>query len=117
MLESVQSFFSQHLFAWETIALSIFFILFIVYVRKKIFLRPKKRVSAIKEQTPSSPTIITSQDIKAIAGEDVLATQLDLARAYIELNKKKIAKQILSHVIQHGNENLKDAAQKLWVSL
>ena len=57
--------------------------------------------------------MLTSHDIKAIAGDDVITTQLDLARAYIEMGKKKIAQQLLQHVTQHGNETQKQEAQQL----
>ena len=60
-------------------------------------------------------TSISSSDIKAIAGDDVCATQLDLARAYIEMGKQKIAKQILDHVIKNGNEIQQQLAERLLV--
>ena len=64
-----------------------------------------------------SPLIITSHDIKAIAGDDIITTQLDLARAYIEIGKKKLAKKILDHVSRHGNSNQQHAAQALMMNL
>ncbi len=70
--------------------------------------RPDAKKSAI---------IITSQDIRAIAGDDVLTTQLDLARAYIEIGKKKLAKKILDHVVQHGNLRQKQVAQHLMMGM
>ena len=63
-----------------------------------------------REEIKKSAIIITSQDIRAIAGDDVLTTQLDLARAYIEIGKKKLAKKILDHVAQHGNLRQKQVA-------
>lgn len=70
-----------------------------------------------KEETKKSAIIITSQDIRAIAGDDVLTTQLDLARAYIEIGKKKLAKKILDHVVQHGNLSQKQLAQRLMMNI
>lgn len=64
-----------------------------------------------------SKIIITSQDIRAIAGEDVMHTQLDLAKAYIELGKNKLAKKILQHVLQNGNTDHKKAAEQLIANL
>ncbi|MBV8802271.1 MAG: hypothetical protein JO131_04785, partial [Gammaproteobacteria bacterium] len=61
-------------------------------------------------------TVITSKDIRAIAGDDMMVTQLDLARAYIELGKKKLAKQILDHVIKHGNPSQQQSARQLMAS-
>jgi len=46
-------------------------------------------------------------DLSAIAGDDVIATQLDLARAYIETDKKTLAKDILTSIVVQG-----DAAQQ-----
>lgn len=57
------------------------------------------------------------QDMQAIAGDDVFTTQLDLARAYIELGHQKLAKQILEHVINQGDDNQKQAAQALLSTL
>src|SRR5688572_29003856 len=69
------------------------------------FVRKKQGSKKIPKPATSRPSnrILTSQDIRAISGEDVMATQLDLARAYIEMGKKSLAKQILQHVTQHGN--------------
>lgn len=72
---------------------------FLAYL-KNLF-KAKKPEPILASVKPS--LIITSQDIKAIAGEDIMATQLDLAQAYIELDKKKLAKKILDHVVEHGN--------------
>jgi FimV-like protein len=71
--------------------------------------------SRFRENDTAEPksTILTSHDIRAIAGDDVLITQLDLARAYIELGKKKLAKQILEHVLRNGNSAHKQAAEQL----
>lgn len=56
---------------------------------------------------------ITSSDISAIAGEDVLATQLDLARAYIETGRKQLAKKILEYVVQQGSDAQRSEARIL----
>ena len=59
------------------------------------------------------PLVITSSDISAIAGEDTIATQLDLARAYIETGKTQLAKKILSHALQKGSAIQRQEAQAL----
>jgi FimV-like protein len=61
----------------------------------------------------SSSFIITSNDITAIAGDDVIATQLDLARAYIETGRKQLAKKILEYVLAQGSVTQKNEAEKL----
>lgn len=53
------------------------------------------------------------EDFSAIAGDDVVVTQLDLARAYIETDKKLLAKQMLESVIAQGNAIQKNEAQRL----
>lgn len=57
------------------------------------------------------PDVIT--DFSTIAGEDIIATQLDLARAYIETNNKPMAKNILKTVIYQGNPSQKEEARSL----
>lgn len=56
---------------------------------------------------------ITSQDIRAIAGDDIMTTQLDLGRAYIEMGKKQLAKKILTHVFENGTDLHKLEADRL----
>lgn len=60
---------------------------------------------------------INKEDIQAIAGDDEIATQLDLARAYIEMDQKALAKDILQHVAQHGNVLQQQVAKKLHAEL
>lgn len=110
------------------IAHPVFFIeltLAIIITIIGLFLFKKQRPAQTTVVVPSSkpdtlkksPIIITSQDIKAIAGDDIITTQLDLARAYIEIGKKKLAKKILGHVTQHGNSTQQQAAQSLMMNL
>lgn len=63
-----------------------------------------------KTSSPS-PQVVT--DLSAIAGDDVIATQLDLARAYIETNNKQIAKKILKTVVDQGSKTQQDEARTL----
>lgn len=96
----------------------IFIIFFCVFLTKKWikFFEKKNMVNKINSLKKVN-TIITSRDIRAIAGEDVITTQLDLARAYIELGKEKLAKKILDHVIQHGDSHQQESAQQLLTKL
>lgn len=71
----------------------------------------KKQISTSSKQ-PSSLTV-TSNDISAIAGDDVLSTQLDLGRAYIETGRKHLAKKILEHVAEQGSDVQQTEARKL----
>ncbi|TAK71526.1 MAG: hypothetical protein EPO11_11215 [Gammaproteobacteria bacterium] len=71
---------------------------------------PPPMVNAIRK---SKPLTITSQDFSAIAGDDVVATQLDLARAYIETGRKLLAKKILEHVVEQGTDVQQNEARTL----
>ena len=52
-------------------------------------------------------------DYAAIAGDDILATQLDLARAYIEIDNKTSAKKILDSILSKGSHSQQEEAQRL----
>jgi FimV-like protein len=52
-------------------------------------------------------------DMTAIAGDDVLTTQLDLAKAFIETNKSKAARGILKKVAKRGSAAQKAEAKQL----
>ena len=56
---------------------------------------------------------IVSKDFSAIAGDNVFATQLDLARAYIETGKKVLATNILHDVLAQGSYSQKQEAAQL----
>jgi FimV-like protein len=84
-----------------------------IYFKKKRLIKVAQKPVSIQK----SNVVITSQDIKAIAGEDMLDTQLDLARAYIEIGKIRLAKKILDHVAQHGNSGQQRAAYQLMTTL
>lgn len=58
-----------------------------------------------------------SFDVQAFAGEDPITTQLDLVRAYLEMDKKDAAKEVLQSVIRHGSPSQKDEATRLIAQL
>lgn len=60
-----------------------------------------------------APSIRLDNDITPIAGDDVMATQLDLARAYIELNNVDSARAILKLVLDQGTHYQKASAKAL----
>jgi FimV-like protein len=55
----------------------------------------------------------TDGELQAIAGDDLIATQLDLARAYIETANADLAKSILKKVLKQGNKGQQDEAREL----
>jgi FimV-like protein len=115
-LEIIWLTVSSHILFFVELFLAIVILISLFFFKKQ---KPIQPASLPKEQDTVSkvPTIITSQDIRAIAGDNVLTTQLDLARAYIEIGKKKLAKKILEHVIENGNLGQRQAAQKLMMIL
>jgi FimV-like protein len=77
-----------------------------------------KTVNTVPEAKSASKNFtISSKDIETIAGDDVLTTQLDLARAYIETERKKLAHSILNNVMQHGNVEQQQEAKRLLANL
>ena len=95
--------------------LPVLYVILILLVVLLIVVIPTKKSEKKAElkPTPKAPHIITSQDIKAIAGDDEIVTQLDLARAYIEMDKKIMAQQLLQYVMQHGNPTQQQEARQL----
>lgn len=63
--------------------------------------------------TKASDESAHNKDIAAIAGDNLIATQLDLARAYIELNQKNKAKKILNNVAKQGSHAQQKEARML----
>lgn len=86
---------------------------------------PKETRTTSASSTPRKPrkvsekTILseTLNDVHAISGEDPVATQLDLAKAYIESDKGPLAKIILSAVIRDGHSPYQEEAQRLLRSI
>jgi FimV-like protein len=70
-------------------------------------------VVASQGHEPSPAAFASDTDINTIAGGDKVATQLDLARAYVEMDKKKMAKPILDSVLKNGNAQQKTIARRL----
>lgn len=61
--------------------------------------RPAKK-NASKTVFAETPVI----DFDAIAGDDVITTQLDLARALIEAGRSESAKSILQTIVSQGSQ-------------
>jgi FimV-like protein len=69
----------------------------------------QKKSPVLKKENP--------QDINAIAGDDVMSTQLDLAKAYIEMDRKKMAKKMLQKVEKQGSSTQQRQARQLLEAL
>lgn len=77
-------------------------------------LKPRRitaaKIISLKEQKQEEAH---AKHISAIAGDDVMSTQLDLARAFIETGKTHSAKDILDVVIANGSGSQRLEAQRL----
>lgn len=70
---------------------------------------PNKKSKRSDKITPSEAL----HHVSSISAEDPVATQLDLAKAYIESGKAQLAKVILASVIKHGSTAYQQEAQRL----
>lgn len=52
-------------------------------------------------------------ELSAIAGDDLVATQLDLARAYMEIENHTAAAKLLEMVCDQGSQSQQDEATRL----
>ncbi len=76
------------------------------------FIFRKKKI-APREVVSTTNKLEEHDDVAAIAGDDLLATQLDLARAYIETGKIQAAKNILEQVLAQGDVVQQKEAKQL----
>ncbi|OGT45188.1 MAG: hypothetical protein A3E83_07890 [Gammaproteobacteria bacterium RIFCSPHIGHO2_12_FULL_41_20] len=96
------------------IALTIFFLLSVTILAwNKQRKQKNKHTIFVSSPNKSSSLVISSKDITAIAGEDKIATQLDLARAYIEAGREQLAKKMLRHVVEKGSPGQQQEAERL----
>ncbi len=93
------------------ISLVVFLVLFWFFSSTK-HLKP-----SLPPQQLNKAFTISSKDIENIAGDNVLTTQLDLARAYIETDRKSLAKSILTNVLVQGSADQKQEAKRLLANL
>jgi pilus assembly protein FimV len=110
--QSVLLYLNESLTPIGCLALAGFLVLVLFVIK---FKNPKQTQPIKVKKT--APRIMTNQHIDSIAGDDVMTTQLDLARAYIEMDEIKLAKEILSNVIQDGNPLQQRQAQHLITGL
>lgn len=94
--------------------IDIMVVLFLLYSVIKAKITRAKKVSAPVSHKPKP---LPNKDIEMIAGDDMVTTQLDLARAYIEMNKKHLAKSLLYHVSKQGKPQQQLEARQLIDSL
>lgn len=103
------------------LSIGLISILFFIVGFYLIFKKPKKTKPCVTESASVSPQLpimpkSTSDNnyyLLEIAGDDLIATQLDLARAYIETGKNSLARTILEPIIAQGNEVQQQEALRL----
>ncbi len=76
----------------------------------------QRSIAKAYKPTPEAQ-FFTSVQMNSIAGENPISTKLDLARAYIEMDKKHLAKSILLSVQKQGTDQQKKQAKKLFETL
>ena len=96
-------------------SLLVFFVFFWVFSNADT--KETKALAATRASLANKNFTISSKDIETIAGDDVMTTQLDLARAYIETERKNLARSILKNVLQHGSMEQKQEAKRLIANL
>lgn len=121
-MEMISHFFlglNNYLTSFGIITLILFLLLILISLKlANPYIKPKKDSESFTRNNSKEPKLsMVNKDLKGIAGEDLMSTQLDLARAYIEMDEKKIAKTILDHVKQKGNLNQQKEAERLILSL
>lgn len=78
-----------------------------------IFKFNKRDAKARLKSVAADEASTSADDMIAIAGDDLFATQLDLARAFIESGKKQFAKKILQNILMDGSPLQKQEAKLL----
>ena len=90
------------------IILGVLIILIVVTILL-IFYKTRKSVSKAKKYQKK----LSDKEISSVAGEDIQASKLDLARAYIDMEDFVSALKILEDVKINGSEAQKTEAQRL----
>jgi len=73
----------------------------------------KDSTNDISEQSDEPSSLPEKDSVKIPKKNDELDTQIDLAKAYIEMGDTEEAKEILQHIIEHGNEAQIQTAKEL----
>ncbi len=108
MKDILLSVLNDALPVWLTLTHCIWVIsgLLLVLLSVRYFRRNKINI-------PVSSTKNIAPDVEGISGENKIATQLDLARAYFEMGKHDEASQLLAKIMQEGNKQDRKAAKAL----
>lgn len=108
-------FIETYLFTLMAIV-AVSMLIFIIGIYLILRTPTMKKSNKITTHKPETNIDVTNIDVRNIAGNDILATQLDLARAYIETDQLKAAQEILRHVMKEGSLLHQQEAQSLLAS-
>jgi FimV-like protein len=100
-------------FYLQTHPLAHYMIITFVLVLALLLLLISIKKKSVTETLPPAETISLPNDMQAIAGDDLIATQLDLAKAYIEMDQKELARPILQEALKQGSATQQQEAQQL----
>lgn len=74
-------------------------------------------VKSAQVSAPAKPVLqaveTNPNELSAIAGDDLVATQLDLARAYLEIDNHAAAAKLLEVVSNQGSQSQQEEAKRL----
>jgi FimV-like protein len=91
--------------SYPTLCLSIAVFCTAVFLSGVVFIVRSHRLSAVRAEITETMT--------PIAGDDIISTQLDLARAYLETGSAILAKTILKAVVKQGSATQREEAKRL----
>ncbi|MCJ8168795.1 FimV/HubP family polar landmark protein [Atopomonas sediminilitoris] len=78
---------------------------------------PAAKQDAVVAEVATAAATADDDDFDFLAGTDETATKLDLARAYIDMGDNEGARDILSEVINEGNDSQQQEAKELMEKL
>ena len=113
LAETTMLFIQAHPWLYYVLIIAIFAIIGVVIVTTPKKSTTAKNISSVKNISH----IATSKDISAIAGDDLFATQLDLAKAYIEMDQHDLARKILKETLKSGTPAQQIEAHQLIAAL
>jgi len=100
-------YFQPLLLIWGVLILGLLALLYLSLRRRK-----QLRKSSLRQETKQSKHDKAS-NYSSIAGEDIITTKLDLARAYVDMGDYVNAREILKSVIKTGNKPQQKEARAL----
>jgi FimV-like protein len=91
--------------SYHTLCVAIVSFFAMVFLSGAYFIVRSHRASAVRAEI--------TQTMAPIAGDDIISTQLDLARAYLETGSAILAKTILRAVVKQGSATQREEAKRL----